>query len=270
MPDLSNEIRCAAFVTHFHRPHTMQFLDRVLRNLCEFPVARMHVTIVTNTGPGTLAALTGNYFAPDHVTFATCADPQPPQMLTWMHKPLLAQAERHDFTHFLYLEDDIGLTAANFRYFLTSAPALQPLRLIPGFCRTEFYNGTIYSVDAPMPTVAPRLISVSGKTFAVPDYPFCGCFVMDRALLQEYIASPAFDVEASKSLCDWRTMERAAAGLVWHAPPPGHRHRYVLPVNQALRPLACCQVPHMPNSYAPRQDRGFGKLEIGRVFMPGP
>ena len=267
--------RVAAFIAFHYRMQTMQFLDRVLRNLCEFEVDRMHVTVITSTEDGAeqalLRSLCRNYFVDDSFAVAAYPDCQPPTLLPWMHKPLLqAAATEQDFTHFIYSEDDIGLTYANFRYFLEYADALREFGLIPSFVRTEFAEGVIRSCDAPYSTVATRLIELPGCTFAAPGFPYSACFVMDRKHVAEYLASRSSDVERSIELTDWDLRERAAMGLCWENPPAGFHHRYVVPVGTDLRPLACCQVTHMPANYAPMNESAYAKVPIERLFVrPG-
>jgi tetratricopeptide (TPR) repeat protein len=268
---IKQDSRVASFVTFYYRSENLQFLDRVLRNLHDFCVGRMHVTVVTNADGadenGILEALCRNYFNDADFVISCFPNCDPGPMLTWKHKPLLREAAAHDFTHFIYTEDDIGLTFRNFLYFVEFADPLRQHGLIPGFLRTEFAGDSIRSCDAPEPTMAPRLIATSGHTFVSPHFPYCACFVMDRLHLTEYLESRSFDFESSQRVSEWGVPERAAMGLCWETPPPGFKHRYVIPVDGDFRPLPVCQVQHMPSKYATMPNLPFGKLPVENVFV---
>lgn len=268
-------VRVKAFVTFHYRLENMPFLDRVLRNLADFDVRRMHVTVVTSTEDGEeqalLEKLCRNYFETGDFAIEAFPNCQPGFLLTWKHKPLLRAAAADPaggFSHFLYVEDDIGLTYRNFQYFTEHAEALRELGLIPSFVRTEFMDGTIRSCDAIGPSLATPLVKVFDCTFAPPAFPFCACFIMDRLLVSEYLSSRSFDYDRSREVSFWGIPERAAMGLCWENPPPGFSHRYVVPIHADLRPLACCQVPHMPAKYAPMPDVCFGKRPVESLFVP--
>jgi hypothetical protein len=259
--------RVAAFVTFYHRPQTEQYLDRVLANLADFLVERVHVTIVTNlrdTSP--VESLCRPYFAPADFSVVSRPNVEPPRAMTWEHKPLLREAAKSNFSHFIYLEDDIGLTFANFVYFNEWAPRLHEHGLIPSFLRTEFHNATLRSTDAARALPPRKTIRARGYTFASPAYAYCACFVMDRLLVEEYLGSKSIDPERSKEVCDFGIPQRAAMGLSRENIPEGFLHRYVVPVDADMAPLPCCLVQHMPANYATTPDQPLGKLLIREVF----
>lgn len=267
--------RVAAYVTFQYRQHTLPFLDRVLRNLSEFDVHRMHVSVVTSTDDAVQLALLDrlcrNYFDIGSFAIESFPNCDPGLMLTWKHKPLLRAAAMNpteNFSHFVYMEDDIGMTYRNFQYFTEYAGALHALRLIPAFLRTEFGDGIVRACDAPDPTIASRLVELPDCTFAIPHFPHSACWAMDRRHVTEYLSSRSFDFERSKEVCSWDIAERSAMGSCWDNPPAGFPHRCVLPVGSDLRPLACCQVQHMSDKYASIPASMYGKLPIERVFIP--
>jgi hypothetical protein len=266
--------RVAAFVTFHYRRQSLQFLDRVLRNLADFDVRRIHVTIVTNAENAkectSIDTLCRNYFGVVDYTIESFPNCEPGTLLTWKHKPLLAAAvadSRRCFSHFIYVEGDIGLSYRNFQYFTEHADALRERGLIPSFLRVEFSDGTIRSCDAEWTTVAPVLVRLLDCTFASPRSPYCACFIMDRLHVSEYLSSRSFDYKLSEGLCSWGVPERAAMGLCWEKPPPGFSHRYVLPVDLGLRPLPYCEVPHMPANYASIAVSPYGKIPVESVFV---
>jgi hypothetical protein len=263
----------AAFVTFHYRPDKMTFLNRVLRNLSAFQVARMRVTIITNTdNPATryrIAELCRNHFPLGDYEIASFPGLDPGTMLTWKHKPLLRAAVQAGHTHFIYLEDDIDLTFENFLYFVRYVDTLNPLGFVPSFLRTEFNNdtGELRSTDATHVTSIGEasLVEVYGQTFASPAVPYCARYVLNKTLADEYVGSRSFDYEQSGEVHDWGIPERAAMGVCWENPVEGYAHRYLLPISPYLVPLPCCQTPHMPSNYT-NADTPFGRIAVKGLF----
>jgi hypothetical protein len=267
------------FVTFYYRQNTMHYLARVLSNLSDFIVEKLQVNIVTNSDDPahiqSLERIARTYLREGECSILSRPNVTPPQFLTWEHKESLRTSiigKHPRFTHFIYLEDDADLTFRNFIYFLQSSDFLKERGFIPSFARTEFnyQTGCIYSCDAVEPTRAVGVATFDDVTFASPDYPYCGGFIMDREAADEYIGSRSFDIEQSAELCDWGPMERASMGLCWENPPTGFKTRYVLPINRKLKLLPMCQVAHMPNKFANASEFApsgkLGKLLLSDVF----
>ncbi len=270
---MTQNARVAAFVTFYYRPHTMQFLHRVLRNLSDLSVERVQISVVTNladTAPvGALCATHTDDF--EVLSFPNLQDPLE---LTWMHKaPLRLAVLRSpgEFTHFLYLEDDIGFTNRNFEYFNEYASSLGERGLIPGFLRTEFSHakGLPFATDATELTVDPYTLAVSRTTFASPRFPYQAFFLMNRALANEYLASRSFDLKRSREINgDWGARERASMGLCLENVPDTLASRYVLPLRKDGSPDPMCWVDHMAANYANSAPNSpLGKLPISKVFL---
>ena len=68
--------------------------------------------------------------------------------LTWAHKKRFrsAMASGH-FSHLLYLEDDLRLTATSLRYWLEHRKSLARMGMLPGFVRYEHFRGGDFVVD---------------------------------------------------------------------------------------------------------------------------
>jgi len=91
---------------------------------------------------------------------------------------------------------------------------------------------------------------------------------LDRVLAGEYAASKSFDLDASKSISYWGTLERASMGLCWERPPRGFPVRHVVPVDEATMSVApCCHVRHLPGNYANNPASQFGKLPVDAVLV---
>jgi|ERR1700733_8557963 hypothetical protein len=264
----------AAFVTFHYRPETLDLLNRVLRNLSAFQVARMRVTIITSTdNPAEkhrIAELCRNYFPLGDYEIASFAGLDPGTTLTWKHKPLLRAALQAGHTHFIYLEDDIDFTFGNLMYFMTYVDVLGTHGFVPSFIRTEFNyaTGELRSTDAVNSTLIAEesLIEVYGQTFASPAFPYCASYVLDRTLAKEYTCSRSFDYEQSGEVHGWGIAERAAMGVCWENPVEGYAHRYLLPISPYLVPLPCCQTPHMPSNYTNAGTTPFGRIPVKKLF----
>jgi len=280
----ANAARILVAITAHFNAGRLVYLAEVLRSFSEFSVDAIDVVIVTDTfDPGELALLDTLH----RQTFPHAAQPRvvsfkvtgSPYNLTWSHKEIL-QREFHEnsaraYTHFIYVEDDIRITFRNFRYFVELRPFLDGHGLIPSFLRVEYSTelGGFVSVDNV------RRLNVNNRphiahgdaVFVAPRNPYTACYILDRALAAEYVRSPSFDFEKSKSVCDWRGAERAAMGLCFENVPAPFTSRHVVPVSRdsgVVRSFAW--VSHLPNTYANKPERVFGKLSMDSLFVFRP
>jgi hypothetical protein len=252
----------------------LEYLADVLQALAEYPVTLLEVHIVANAisegESSTLRCLAEEILGPDRVSIHRVDDLAHPFDLAWRHKELLA---RHflgagaDFTHFIYLEDDIRFTFANFRYFVEERERLRERGLLPAFLRAEWSqaaNGLV-ATDCFWPVYVPVQphLRAGEIIFANMPNPYNPCFVLDRELAAEYVASPFFDKEASGHLAGWGIRERAAMGLCLENVPKGFRSRYVVPVStrtNSVVPVA--RIRHLQGTYATQATTGLGKVRL--------
>jgi hypothetical protein len=269
-----------ALITHHHQPDRLPWLAQVIAAFESWPSRRRVAVVVTDTS------------APDELNLIrACAPPAPrsgftlevvsvpplahPHDLPWAQKPILTErflAPSNGFTHVVSLEDDLEATDDVYLYWLRYRPLLAPHRLIPSFMRVEFRPGdeTPYATDSPAPnTLAGRsLVGVGDFDFIALDKPYSAMFIMDRALAEEYAASPSFEQGASMAVSPWRTRERAAMGLCWESPPPGFPVRHVVPVDRMGRFVAACSyVRHLPGNYAQDPASAFAKIPANEVLQ---
>ncbi|MBV8455974.1 MAG: hypothetical protein JO122_05100, partial [Acetobacteraceae bacterium] len=277
----SNPEMCEVLVliTHHYAPGRLQWLGEVLQGLADLHVRRTHAVIVTNTAdPASLSAIRN--VARPHTMEAFSAEvlTAPPLLhpydLPWAQKPLIATrflSRGSSFTHVISLEDDIGFECKAFRYWLQHRPLLAAHRLIPSFMRVETRVGdpNLYATDAMAVNSLESRPSVHAGSFLfiALDNPYCGLFVLGRALAREHAASPSFHMGASMSVSVWRTRERAAMGLCWDDPPPGFAARHVVPVDETTTAVApSAYVRHLPGNYATNPATPHGKLPVGAVL----
>jgi hypothetical protein len=267
-----------AITFHFSDTH-LGFLAAVLRSLSEFPVAEMSVVIVTNTFSeedlAQLRRLCSEMPSGKSASIRSCGDLPHPFDLTWCHKAIISEefAAGNDgrYTHFIYLEDDIELSFANFCYFVEYREILRSSGLLPAFVRVEYSAalGGFVASDAFWPVCVPVQSHIRlGDTVLVnmpnPYNPF---FILDVELAAEYVRSRSFDREGSRALCSWGVRERAAMGLCLENVPPPFQSRYLVPVSRrtATAP-AFARVRHLPNNYADNPHSPLGKVRMDELF----
>jgi hypothetical protein len=242
--------------------------------LAEYPVALLEVHIVANaiseSEDSTLRRLAEEILGPDRASIHRVDDLAHPFDLAWRHKEVIARrflGAGADFTHFIYLEDDIRFTFANFRYFVEERERLRERGLLPAFLRAEWSqaaNGLV-ATDCFWPVyvpVQPQLRS-GDIVFANMPNPYNPCFVLDRELAAEYVASPFFDKEASSHLARWGIRERAAMGLCLENVPRGFKSRYVVPVSTLTNSVVpAARIRHLQGTYATQATTGLGKVRL--------
>ena len=141
------------------------YLAEVMRSLSEFTVAAMDVVIVTNSFReeelAQLRRLCAETLAGKNGTVRSYEGLAHPFDLAWCHKAIIADefaAGNHGrYSHFIYLEDDIRLSFANFCYFLEFREALRGFGLLPSFVREEWSAalGGFVASDAFWPVYVP-------------------------------------------------------------------------------------------------------------------
>ena len=256
------------------------FLAEVLRALAEYQVAAIDIVIVTNTSRpdelGLLRRLGDEILSGNGFTVSTYGNLSNPQHLTWCHKEIIAREFAHGgtrrYTHFIYLEDDIRLSFVNFCYFIEYREVLLGLGLLPAFVRMEFSAslGGMVASDAFWPVYVPVQSHVLLEEFVFVNMPnpYNPCFILDAALAEEYVHSPAFDREGSLAVCRWGVQERAAMGLCLENVPAPFQSRYVVPVSRLGRSVPIfARISHLPNNYANDPRSPLAKVRLDSLFM---
>ncbi len=116
-----------------------------------------------------------------------------PLLLPWAHKPLIVQRflREPDYTHYIYLEDDIQFSFANLCYFLKYRQSLRRVGLLPSFVRVEynFSDDELYSSDQTgfIPIDNRAAVRRDGLLFMNIGNPYNAAFVLDRELAEELL-----------------------------------------------------------------------------------
>jgi hypothetical protein len=264
----------------FRPDRIIYFLDQI-RCLYEFDAEFVHVWIITSTFDEQEKLKLMRLLSPFQstrfvITIESFWNPNDPKQMTWVHKRLVGDNFLgSNFSHFIYLEDDIRLSRPNMAYFIEERPALARHGFIPGFVRYEF-NFTslqLYTSDVVRSAdYRQQSISIEGKLYTMPDNPYSAAYILDQDLAKEYIATNSFDSERSEISCRWPSTERSAMGLCFENVPPGHLSRYKVLVNlEKLCYDTRCLIHHLPNNFTnrtwPEGHTPFGKLELLKVFQ---
>jgi hypothetical protein len=270
-----------AISAHFNAAR-MEYLGEVMRALAEFPVAAVDVVLATNTTkPDELAVLrrlAGEAMPGHDVSVESFEFQAHPFNLTWAHREVLSRAfgggaARH--THFVYLEDDIRFTYANFVYFCRNRALLAPHGLLPAFLRVEFNRAMAAFVNSdnkePVDVPARPTLRCDGWVWVGMPSPYMACYILDREMVAEFMASPSFSRAYSRAMTEWDVRERAAIGLCFENVPEPFESRYVVPVSPrtGMAP-PWAWVGHIPNNYANDPASGFGKVTMEALFRDVP
>ena len=271
-----HQTRILAAITFHFIEARIGYLAEVALTLAAFPVAAMEIVVFTNTDDPfersvMSGALSGIGFAAKIVTIKDLAHPFD---LSWAHKELIESrfvGEPKAFSHFIYLEDDIRLSFANFYYFIEARQALRAHGLIPGFARTEWRQASrcFVNTDNVKPVVLGGRVHVCCGLFGYValDNPYCASLILDQELALEYVGSRSFDRLLSREVCGWGIRERAAMGLTFEAVPASFAARTVVPVDpqaKIIPPSAC--LAHLPNNYASDTSSEFGKIPMSELL----
>jgi hypothetical protein len=271
-------VLCA--VTFHFNAARLNFLAEVLRSLSEFAVTAMSVIVITNTSSddelALLRRLCAEILPGNESSVRSIGNLPHPFDLTWSHKTILAQefATGNDgrYTHFIYLEDDIRLSFANFCYFVEFREDLRDIGLLPSFVRIEWCAalGGFVASDTFWPVYVPvqSHLRLDDTIMVNMPNPYNPCFILDIELAQEYVQSRSFGHEGSQSVCPWGVRERAAMGLCLENVPPPFQTRYVVPVSRQTGTVAAfARISHLPNNYANDPKHPLGKVRVDRLFV---
>jgi hypothetical protein len=271
--------RLLSCITFRFRADRLVFLAETLRTLAEYPVASMDVVILTNyateAGVGLIDQLAREIFPTNSTQVRTFDRFDDPYELAWCHKPIIAheflEGIQPRYTHFIYLEEDIGLTFTNYCYFLLFRERLRDFGLLPAFVRMDYSvaQSGFVATDSFWPVYVPLQAHVIVDEFAMVNMPnpYNPIFILDRELGEEYVQSRSFAKDTSYELCHWATADRSAMGLCLENVPTPFQTRYVVPVSVLTNTVpAAARVRHFPNNYADNPRSALGKVRMNNLF----
>ena len=190
--------------------------------------------------------------------------------------------KNNEFSHFLYLEDDILINEDNIKYWVLAREPLKIYNLIPSFLRIEINSSTNekYLVDATKKNkfyFQPKIFNKK-KDFAFINLKsfYSGMYFYDRDLMLEHLngVSNSLDFGHGSYNEKWiipdmqqlGLLERASAGLAFKDVPKGFLHRNVVPVDVKKRLLrSYCLINYLSNKYI-NIETDFGNIKVDEIF----
>lgn len=278
-------------ITFHYRKNRLRYLFEVIRTFCEYPVESLALFIITNIDEPDKIRHIDALFSPllerppgraageRTLTIESWPALTDPWHLPWCHKHLIVDEFMKTgapFTHFIYIEDDIVLPAEHFLYFAHYRPLLRPHGLIPSFQRVEFNSrdGQLFLVDQIGLSDYPshRSVHLDDISFVTPDYPYCGMYILDQELAEEYLRTRSFSREESSTVRpQWGLAERAAMGLCYENRPENYSCRYVIPVHPAtLQMPSWAWAYHIAARYCEDPRTLYGKTPPKHLFSKDP
>ena len=198
-----------------------------------------------------------------------------PYLLTWCHLQVFREALLADqsISHFLYLEDDMCVTAENISYWIEGREKLRKFGLIPSFFRFELCpsTGEAYSTDALSKVnfaVIPKVEfqDIEYAYLNLP-YPYQGMYFLDRELMREHLESQS----SSPDFGSWYIREKAAQGITFLDVPEGFTSRNLIGYRTTLNTIdSRCLVYHTANNYVTNPDTPYAKISIADLIFVSP
>lgn len=278
LPQINFDVSIAA---HYN-PDRIEYLVNVLEAIAGWRRPHVSVTLVTNDlaiqDEPTLRAAAR--LLNDHgfdLRFEHANGMAHPWHLTWWHKSHLREWFGRDGGQkdlFMYIEDDIVVDAANIDYFVSTLSAAKERGCIPGFLRYEVdrqENVIATDYSGYQSVEEGQKIDIRGQAYIAPRFPYWAGFILDRELCAEYLASPWSDLDAADTMPQSKhntCRVQSAWALTYQNVPQNLHSRYIVPVDDNMRPLGKCQVWHAANNYSASSDHQFGTVPMDEIFQP--
>lgn len=275
----ANNSKCLVAITAHYNPTRLDYLKKVVESLSTLP--KTDIVLITNTNQEKdlqnivyhLNPVVKNSSSQMNISINIFDSLSHPFFLTWCHKPLIKDRflnQSSEYTHFIYLEDDMTFDFDNLCYFIEFRDLLKKEGLIPSFLRVEYnkWNKTFFHTDQFVSVNLNQQAKIKTEkfTFVNMPNPYCAIFVLDLDLAKEYITTKSFDIVES-SFSGWDVRERATQGLCFENIPNCFKNRYVVPVDlNSLQAPKFCWISHLPNNYAENPFSPFAKVAMNKLF----
>lgn len=270
---------CICF--HFKK-EKISFLNNICESLASLS-QNIDVTVITNEKKPEIIKLLEENIAQRLTNFKIFVPQNIPniRLLPWYHLPIIKEKIKDkNFTHFMYLEDDISISRENIIYWTKARILLKEFNLIPSFILTEKnINKKIYAVNQKKNKLntRPRIIINNDICFANPENPYQAMYFYDRELMEEHLYSSssnpdyghgAYNISTlNQTMINFDLVAKANVGLAYKSIPEGFFSRYVIPVNSKKKLIQdYCLIKHLPNKYISDKNTYFGKVKIEDVF----
>lgn len=220
-----------------------------------------------------------NHDAQDHEVDQILKDPRielirapkfdNPFMLTWESKKHLENFLKSEYTHCVYLEDDMDFKQHHLEYWLETKDLFDKTRYIPGFIRIEFdKDNRSIATDWLHKQRLDFVINVKDRSFFSPLYPYHAMYIMDHELAAEHLSSPMSSFSYKPQ--GWGEREWCNEAYYYFNPPTnvplganGLKHRILLPIPN----ITDCLIHHTTNKFALDPTHPHGKLALDDLFI---
>ena len=263
-------------------PHRARFLAQVLRAIAGWQSTDASVIVDTNdleiqSAPEVRDACQRLKSNGIQIEFALADKIEHPHHLTWVHKQRLrdwSSKTGSESDYFIYLEDDIVLSADNLDYLLQTYPKAAAIGRTPGLIRWEAdQDGNRFATDFLEPQIigVAETLKINEEQYVEPKFPYWAGFIVDRKLAQEYLRSSWAKRDSEEAIdrmgaTDCRA--QSAFGPTFVAAPRGSGSRIIVPVDNRLRPLPQCLVHHCAQNYVSDSSNDFARIPLEMIFRP--
>ncbi len=231
----------------FHFKHTrLKYLLETVKQLRKLPFEEIEITVDTNSSE-TLDLL--QFFDVEAaVRVFVHDDLDHPFMLTWAHRAQM-RAAFSEFDYFMYIEDDIIVTADSIKLWHHRLPVLSSNRYLPGFLRVEQNRSNrLVSSDFMKKAIPSDIIYVDGNPYLLTPFPYQAFWIYDKTTMASFMESKAF-LLGDIPYVEGRIRENAALGYTCHPMWNSFSPKHLLPLTPSLQIDPRCFVFHMPSNY---------------------
>ena len=277
--------KIAACIAFSFKEERLNFLNKICNNLKQISTNIDLTIIVDNIGFSKRDLIKKKIDQNNsmNINFFNPKDLLDPRLIPFAHFEIVKEKIKDkEFSHFLYLEDDILVNEDNIKYWISAREALKNYNLIPSFLRTEvnLNDNEKYIVDSTKRNnffLSPKIYNKQ-KDFAFSNLIsfYSGVYFYDRTLMEEHLSGPSKSIDfghgsySSKwiipEMQELGLLERASAGLAFKDIPKGFLHRNVIPVDVKSKIVKnYCLIEHLSNKFT-NQISDFGKIKVKDIF----
>jgi len=277
--------KICANIVFFYRKNRIKFIYEICLELKKIN-KNTDITIITNISDKRKINFLKNSINKKckiKVSFFTPKNLLDPRLLLFSHFEVVKnKIKNKNYSHFLFLEDDLLIKEKNIKYWINARKSLKPFNLIPVFLRTEknYKNKEIYTVD-PISrnklSSRPRVISRNHNIGFVNllDF-FTPMYFYDRELMLEHLDGPSKSIDFGHggfnqnlihpTMIAMGVMERASTMLAFKDVPSGFLHRNVVPVDLEKNIVQdYCLIKHLSNKFT-NSASSFGRIKVKDLF----
>jgi hypothetical protein len=245
---------------HFDRSR-LRYIKEVLRNISSYRVKECCIVVDTNSDATRFAF--ERFGIPGQVRVQ--AQLRHPFMLTWACREEFAK-KIDEYDVFMYVEDDILVPFAAITRWHEELDRVRSAGFLPGFLRVELNRcGSLVSSDFFSPASCSDIVSLEGRRYLCPPYPYQAFWIYDRTTMREFVESESFWPRAPEQGNLQYIRERAALGLTFESSPLGSYSRHVIPLTSDGQVDSQAYVFHLPSNYGRRWTNQVGSLGALRV-----